>query len=335
MAVVLGHDVQMPPPGAASPGLPPVDPVVPANRPGRSSQTGMVPESADADRDTSPNDATGGAGGPVADRSAGPVEPKRAFELRLVDAPSASPDAISRDLRTTPNPLATPEPDAAFETSRALKARNFPGFRDASESVEKNAFSPVLPTACGHRSDGAAKDRWLESYDGHLEGLDALLDEAMDHLSLAFDTRPGIAADHGDKPTAPRRRVPPRIEKRPKPGDWDDDALLSLIEAAALFWPDGPITVNTLRTAARDRSLEITKIAGKFFTTPSALRRMGLNGPGEATRTPVLEPVAASAETMFEMKLAEAKRLGVGHARRSRRAAKRLVAPTGNGRAGQ
>jgi hypothetical protein len=71
------------------------------------------------------------------------------------------------------------------------------------------------------------------------------------------------------------KSVPPRIVARPDPRDWDPDDLLTLPEAAALFWPSGPLTVSSLRTAIRDARLEVAVIARKHFVTPSAVRAMG------------------------------------------------------------
>lgn len=68
--------------------------------------------------------------------------------------------------------------------------------------------------------------------------------------------------------------VPLRVAKRSSPDDWQDFEILSLPEAAALFFPDGPLTTTSLRTAVRDRQLEVAVIAGKFFTTKAAIRRM-------------------------------------------------------------
>jgi len=66
-----------------------------------------------------------------------------------------------------------------------------------------------------------------------------------------------------------------RVAARPCPASWGDDELLTFSEAAELFWPDGPISTSTLRTAARGGILEIAVIAGKFFTTKRALTLMG------------------------------------------------------------
>jgi hypothetical protein len=71
-----------------------------------------------------------------------------------------------------------------------------------------------------------------------------------------------------------RPSVPHRVAKRPRPDEWQDHELLTLPEAAALFWPDGPLTTTSLRTAVRDRQLEVAIIAGKFLTTKAAIRRM-------------------------------------------------------------
>ena len=42
--------------------------------------------------------------------------------------------------------------------------------------------------------------------------------------------------------------APPRVLKRPDPADWREDEFLSLREAAALFWPDGPIKAASAKT---------------------------------------------------------------------------------------
>lgn len=67
-----------------------------------------------------------------------------------------------------------------------------------------------------------------------------------------------------------------RVEQRPDPAAWGSDELLTLPEAAALFWPHGPLTVATLRTAHCDGQLAVAEIAGKFFTTKTALEKMSV-----------------------------------------------------------
>jgi hypothetical protein len=91
----------------------------------------------------------------------------------------------------------------------------------------------------------------------------------------------------------PRRddATPPRVGERPRPELWADDELLTFPEAAKLFWPRGPITVATLRTARTEGKLEVTTIAGKFFVSPRALRAIGRpTSPVAATNSDGLRP---------------------------------------------
>lgn len=67
---------------------------------------------------------------------------------------------------------------------------------------------------------------------------------------------------------------PRRIAARSDPSQWDDDELLTLQEAAALLWPDGPLTASSLRTAYRAGDLEVTLIARKLLTTKRAIAQM-------------------------------------------------------------
>lgn len=60
---------------------------------------------------------------------------------------------------------------------------------------------------------------------------------------------------------------------------WSIDELMTLSEASLLFWPDGPLTVTSLRTAVRHGQLDIVEIAGKLLTTKSAIQRMSACGP--------------------------------------------------------
>lgn len=70
-----------------------------------------------------------------------------------------------------------------------------------------------------------------------------------------------------------------RVRARPDPALWAEDELLTLGEAAALYWPDGPLTETSLRTAVRDGRLPISQIAGKFFVTKTALRNLTVCEP--------------------------------------------------------
>lgn len=70
-----------------------------------------------------------------------------------------------------------------------------------------------------------------------------------------------------------------RVAERPDPQAWGEDEILTLPEAALLFWPRGPLRVASLRTAARDGKLAITVIAGKMMTTKRALRGLAVCTP--------------------------------------------------------
>lgn len=72
------------------------------------------------------------------------------------------------------------------------------------------------------------------------------------------------------------RELPLRVEKRPSPDQWGRDELMTLEEAAHLLWPDGPLTATSLRTAVRDRQLDVVRIAGKILTCKAALERMSV-----------------------------------------------------------
>lgn len=75
---------------------------------------------------------------------------------------------------------------------------------------------------------------------------------------------------------------------------------MTLPEAVALFWPNGPLTVTSLRTAGHEGSLAITAVAGKFFVTPAAIRAMGRSvAPKPAPCPPVpTAPFDASSDLL-------------------------------------
>src|ERR1700730_9125827 len=74
----------------------------------------------------------------------------------------------------------------------------------------------------------------------------------------------------------PRRHVDKlsRAKARPDPAQWDEDEVMTLIEAVEVFFPDGPLTLSSLRTAVAAGTLEIAKVAGKNLTTPRAIRKL-------------------------------------------------------------
>ncbi|MCK1668989.1 hypothetical protein [Bradyrhizobium sp. 153] len=68
---------------------------------------------------------------------------------------------------------------------------------------------------------------------------------------------------------------PRRIAARPDPEDWMEDELLTLPEAAALFWPEGkPVSASSLRRCYRAGTLEVVLIARKLLTTKRAIYAM-------------------------------------------------------------
>ena len=71
---------------------------------------------------------------------------------------------------------------------------------------------------------------------------------------------------------------PPRVALRPDPAQWSASELMTLQEAAALFWPLGPLTTTSLRTAVRDGKLEIAEVAGKILTNKDSIAKMSVCG---------------------------------------------------------
>ena len=65
-----------------------------------------------------------------------------------------------------------------------------------------------------------------------------------------------------------------RAKTRPDPAQWGEDEVMTLVEAAAVFFPEGPLTLSSLRRAAAAGTLEIAKVAGKDLTTPRAIRKL-------------------------------------------------------------
>ena len=69
-------------------------------------------------------------------------------------------------------------------------------------------------------------------------------------------------------------KIPRRIAARPNPSDWGDGELMSFAEAAALLWPEGPLTASSLRTAYRRGELETVLIARKLLVDKKAISEM-------------------------------------------------------------
>lgn len=324
MAVMRSHAVQMPPPVATSPGLPPVDPegrLVPS----------MPATLANAGSDNPHPDMTAGAS---TGESALRDEPFLPFEPPLLV------DSLGLTRRFSD---ARPGQDVAPRVP--LDLAEFLAVRDTLEgsSIDLDKdwhapdpassgmdFSPGFTLAYEH-SDGALdgvsrKDRPTPAMGGGIGKAEQDRGQP-ETVFLGVDPLPETGLPRVTTPARDFRRLPQRVADRPRSEEWTDDELLTLPEAAALFWPDGPITTNTLRTAGRDGTLAITTVAGKFFTTPLAIRRMGQGEAGETPSRAPVTPTTGSPRTMFEAKLEEARRHGRERKRRQR-AAKRSVAPS-------
>src|SRR4051794_18578070 len=87
---------------------------------------------------------------------------------------------------------------------------------------------------------------------------------------------PGSAGRRGGmiSPGRQRRDRLARVNARPDPVQWSDDEVITLVEAVALFFPQGPLTLSSLRTAIGAGKLEIARVAGKDLTTPRAIKKL-------------------------------------------------------------
>ena len=98
--------------------------------------------------------------------------------------------------------------------------------------------------------------------------------------------------------------IPPRVAERPSPSQWLDDETLTYWEGAALFFPTGkPLTVDSLRNAARKGRLAFVEVGGRHLTTPAAIRDLLRPTPHgrpvepmavAVAPSPVVPPVAAA-----------------------------------------
>src|SRR5258708_28810978 len=96
-----------------------------------------------------------------------------------------------------------------------------------------------------------------------------------------------------------------RVKARPRPQDWADDEAMTLIEAVAVFFPDGPLTLSSLRTAIDARKLDIATVAGKHLTTPRAIKRLVAPCPAEKPSQPDCGFVETKASGSFSTPPAE------------------------------
>ena len=69
-------------------------------------------------------------------------------------------------------------------------------------------------------------------------------------------------------------RPPLRCVARPSPEDWADDEPMTLAEAIAVFYPNGPVTASSLRTEYHKHRLPLAEVAGRFYVTPANLKAL-------------------------------------------------------------
>jgi hypothetical protein len=103
-----------------------------------------------------------------------------------------------------------------------------------------------------------------------------------------------------------------RVEQRPDPALWAQDEPMTLQEYIAAFYPNGPLTVTSLRTEIHKGRLPISTVAGKHFVTPAAVAalfrpqschdkpkgRGSISGGGASTTEPAgPSPMSSTSET--------------------------------------
>ena len=72
----------------------------------------------------------------------------------------------------------------------------------------------------------------------------------------------------------PRLSPLARTARRPTPDGWGDDEPMTLIELIAIFYPDGPLIIATLRAEIRQGRLSPAKVGNKFYVTPAQVRSL-------------------------------------------------------------
>lgn len=68
-----------------------------------------------------------------------------------------------------------------------------------------------------------------------------------------------------------------RLQRKPSPEDWHDDEPMTFQEYIAVFYPEGPLTVATLRNEMYRGRLTPAMVAGRYFVTPAQVK--GLFAP--------------------------------------------------------
>lgn len=327
MAVIPRDAVQMPPPRAAAPGLPPVDPARrPPPRPigeGRRETERRLAPVADEASEDGPSGRRRGMPEPP-DGNELPASIPRQTTFVAFDAGKAVSGEKQAD--PLPAPFFESIPDGAQKDWRSDPSMGFDGIMEAIVSeITSRAYDPSMDFP-----QGAEPIVFCDFIGDDLQfsgDVPPGAETAPVRSSGGFGASPKVGSPSAGKPTSRSTQVPPRIAERPCAEEWPDDELLTLPEAAALFWPAGPITTNTLRTAGCNGTLAITKVAGKFFTTPMAIRRMGQDETDEATGRETAPPTTTSPQATFKARTDETRLQGRERKRRQR-AAKRSVAPS-------
>lgn len=81
-----------------------------------------------------------------------------------------------------------------------------------------------------------------------------------------------------------------RVRARPTPDLWEQTEPMTLIEAVALLFPLGPVSLSTLRRARKRGQLATKSVCNRLYTTIEAMRAMTL-----PEMTPNPEPPAVTA----------------------------------------
>ncbi|CAH1657425.1 hypothetical protein CHELA1G11_13053 [Hyphomicrobiales bacterium] len=108
-----------------------------------------------------------------------------------------------------------------------------------------------------------------------------------------------------------------RSISRPLASDWSDFELMTLREACEVFL-GGLLEPRSLRTEVRKGTLTLTRVAGKDFVTPSAIKEMlrlcrsdqkdhaSMNAPHAATSRGKSPTRASGSSEMDRLRLAQA-----------------------------
>lgn len=91
-----------------------------------------------------------------------------------------------------------------------------------------------------------------------------------------------------------------RLIDRPLLSDWKEDELITLAEAEALLFPNGPLNVSSLRRCHKSGSLEVVVICGKAFTSIVAVRSLIATSAEQSKKTSINEHIADAQKMMVE-----------------------------------